>query len=118
MRAAGQAAEDRALDHLQARGLAPLARNFHCRGGELDLVMLDGGTLVFVEVRSRRSERYGSAAASITPRKQARLTLAARYFLARHPQHAARPCRFDVVTVTGTPAAGRLNWIPNAFEVS
>ncbi len=77
----GDAAEARALAWLQARGLRCLARNYRCRLGEIDLIMQDGDTVVFVEVRQRRSARFGGAAASITPAKQARLTLAAEHYL-------------------------------------
>ena len=78
--------------------------------------MQDGDSLVFVEVRYRRSARHGSALESIDARKQRRLILAAEDFLSRHPQHAARPCRFDVVAVHGPGAAPRCDWIAGAFS--
>ena len=72
-------------------------RNWTCPGGELDLVMLDGETLVFVEVRLRKNDAFGSAWASITATKRRRLAHAARFFMARHAPHALRPVRFDAV---------------------
>lgn len=95
--ARGMRAEDRALDYLQRQGLVLVERNARCRRGEIDIVMRDGSTLVFVEVRQRSGARFGSAAASIGPVKQARLWRAAQAFLARHRSTA--PCRFDAVCI-------------------
>ncbi|TWI61857.1 putative endonuclease [Pseudoduganella lurida] len=106
----GRQGEDDALDHLQRHGLALVARNFLCKGGELDLVMRDGAALVFVEVRRRKSSRFGGAAASITPAKQRRMTLAAQVFLLRYPQPP--PCRFDVVAID----AGHITWLKNVLD--
>lgn len=106
----GAAAEQAAADYLVQQGLRLVARNFHCRGGEIDLVMRDGATLVFVEVRARSRADFGGAAASITAIKQARIILAARHYLALHKVDA--PCRFDVVLLQ----AGRLQWLRAAFE--
>lgn len=117
-RAAGEAGEQLALEHLERRGLRLLARNVHARGGEIDLVMLDGNTLVFVEVRSRSARGLVSALESITPAKRRRLLMAAQTFLARYPQHAARPCRFDVVAITRDAERYALEWAVNAFEAS
>lgn len=90
-----------------------MASNVLCKRGELDLVMRDGDTLVFVEVRFRASARFGGAAASVDPRKQARLTAAAAYYLQRHPINL--PCRFDVIAIDGT---GAIQWIRHAFAAS
>ena len=92
--ASGQRAENQAARFLEQRGLTVLARNYRCRGGEIDLVCRDGDTTVFVEVRLRTRQDFGGAAASITAAKQARLILAARHWLARHGE---TPCRFDAV---------------------
>lgn len=108
----GQAAESQAEDWSRQRGWTILARNFRVKGGELDLVCLDGDTLVFVEVRQRRSDRYGGARASITPAKQRKLITAAQLFLQHHREHASRPARFDVITLGGQDD---LNWIKSAF---
>lgn len=107
----GADAEARALRHLRAHGLAPLARNWRGRRGELDLVMLDGEVLVIAEVRSRARTDYGSAVDTIDGRKQAHLVHAAREFLASHPEHADREVRFDVVAID----AGALEWLKAAF---
>jgi putative endonuclease len=113
---AGDAAEDRALAHLQAAGLQLLARNYRTPGrggGEIDLVMRDaGGTLVFVEVRQRGSRSHGGAAASIGQVKQRRIVFAARHYLMRLAQQP--PCRFDVVSVE----AGAVQWLRAAFDAS
>jgi len=106
----GQAAEQAALVFLKAKGLRLVARNWRCKGGEIDLVMQQGSTLVFVEVRSRSGMGFGGAAASITATKQARIILAARHYLAALGKDL--PCRFDAVLVQD----GRLEWLPGAFE--
>lgn len=108
----GEAAESLAEHWCLRRGWRPVARNFRVKGGEIDLICLDGDTLVFIEVRQRRSDRYGGAGASITVAKQRKLVAAAQLFLQRHREHASRPARFDVITL------GRdddLNWIKSAF---
>ena len=101
----GVEAEQAAADYLAARGLRLVARNYRCRGGEIDLIMEDAGSLVFVEVRERARSDFGGAAASITPSKQARIHLAAQHYLSRHGLD--RPCRFDAVLVQG----GRMEWL-------
>ena len=114
----GRSWERAAESLLRRRGLLTLARNYQCRRGEIDLVMLEGTVLVFVEVRYRRSDRYGSGADSVTLTKQRRIVSAARQFLGRHAQHAQRPCRFDVVSIGGGANGAELDWIRSAFEVS
>lgn len=104
--AIGRAGEDHALEVLGAAGLELLARNFRCRLGEIDLVMRERGTLVFVEVRQRRSARFGSAAESVTPGKQRRLRAASAVFVAWHPALGGMPMRFDLVAIDGR-GAGR-----------
>ncbi len=113
---AGRHAEDIALQHLLKQKLALLARNVSVRGGELDLVMLEGETLVFVEVRLRRRSSMVSAAESVDQVKQRRLIHAAQCYLAQNPGHAHRPCRFDVVAVTQHANERHLAWYKNAFE--
>lgn len=107
---AGVEAEDLALAYLQRRGLRLKARNYACRLGEIDLVLADGATVVFVEVRQRSHRGFGGAAESITARKRARLIATARHFLAR--QRSLPPCRFDAVLVDGD---GHVEWIRDAF---
>lgn len=108
----GQAGEQRAFDYLTARGLAPVARNYRIKAGEIDLILRDGATLVFVEVRCRTSGAFGGAAASVTRAKRLRIRRAAQAFLLAHFGAAHWPAvRFDVVAID----AGRLDWIPAAF---
>lgn len=112
----GQAAEDRALAHLQAAGLRLLARNYRTPGrggGEIDLIVrAPDGTVVFVEVRSRGRRDFGSAGASIHLAKQRRIILAARHYLMRLA--APPPCRFDAVLIDGE--GEHLEWIRAAFD--
>lgn len=110
----GAAVEAAACEYLRAAGLQPVAANARYRGGELDLVMRDGNSLVFVEVRYRRSNAFGGGAASIDARKRQRLVRAAQLFLAAHPALANLPCRFDVVEAEGDPP--QLRWIRDAFR--
>lgn len=114
-RSLGCTAEDAACAWLQARGLAVLARNVNYRFGELDLVMRDGATLVFVEVRRRTASRFGDGAASVTRTKRRRIVLAARAWLARRRGAGDMPCRFDVVSVSGGDGALAIEWIRDAF---
>ncbi|HET7662865.1 MAG TPA: YraN family protein [Rhodanobacteraceae bacterium] len=116
MRRIGDTFELRARRHLQKAGLAPVAHNYSTRFGELDLVMRDGDTLVFVEVRYRRNAHFGGAAASVTSRKRERLIRAASGFLAAHPQYADGDCRFDVVTFEGDGDKARCHWQQAAFD--
>jgi putative endonuclease len=107
----GQSAESRAEAFLKARGLKLVARNWRCRFGEIDLVMQDGATLVFIEVRLRSRSDFGGAAASVTPAKQKKLLTAARQYLTT--LKTLPPCRFDVVALSGDAAP---EWIRNAFD--
>ncbi len=112
-RRAGREAEESACRELQRRGLRLLQRNYRVRGGEIDIVARDGGTLVFVEVRRRGHAGWGGAAASVDARKRMRIVRAARHYLARAgDEAAAAPCRFDVVAYD----AGRMRWIRGAFD--
>jgi putative endonuclease len=106
----GKDAERRADAFLQRQGLRTLARNYRCRGGEIDLIARDRDTLVFVEVRLRRHTAFGGPLASVDARKQRRLTIAAEHYLQRHPWSG--PCRFDVI---GIDATDRCEWVRDAF---
>lgn len=113
----GEQAEAWAERHLVAHGLRLLARNWRCRYGELDLVMLEGDTVVFAEVRYRYHARWGGALGSIDSRKQARVVTAAAHFLQEAPQWAEHPCRFDIVAIEGSgPQAPGLTWLKDAFS--
>jgi len=107
----GESAEALAAAFLQQNGLQLVARNYRCRFGEIDLIARDGKTLVFAEVRMRASDEFGGAAASITAAKRAKLTRAARHYLAASPRTPA--CRFDAVLIARD---GAIEWIKNAFE--
>lgn len=116
-RASGQLAEETAVRFLQMRGMTVLHRNWRCRRGEIDVVMRDGSTLVFVEVRSRslRGRRFGGAVEAVDRRKQQKLALLARIYIQReHPSFSA--LRFDVVAMDeaeeGEP---RITYLQNAF---
>jgi len=111
----GKQAEDLAARFLVKRGLSVLARNFRCRGGEIDLVCRDGKAIVFIEVRLRRNPGFGGAGASITPTKQRRIILAAQHYLAAHAR-ADSDCRFDCVLLDGL-SENNLDWVRDAFFV-
>ena len=115
-RARGAQIEAAARDHLLAAGLRALAANAQARHGEIDLVMRDGDTVVFVEVRYRRSAAFGGGFASVDAGKRRRLVLAAQQFLATHRTLRDAPCRFDVVDASGDPAAPKLRWLRDAFR--
>ena len=115
-RARGARVEAAARDHLVAAGLRMLAANAQARHGELDLVMRDGATVVFVEVRYRATRRFGGGAASVDAGKRRRLVRAAQASLLRHPHHADAPCRFDVIDAGGDPEAPRIDWLRDAFR--
>jgi len=113
----GRTAEAAARTLLLQAGLTEIAANAAYRGGEIDLVMRDSvGTVVFVEVRFRRSRAFGGGAASVDAGKRRRIVHAAQRFLQDHPAYADAPCRFDVIDADGDPAAPRLDWIRDAFR--
>jgi putative endonuclease len=104
----GAAAESLAARFLAEQGLAIVAWNYRCRGGEIDIIACDGRTVVFVEVRMRRSHAFGGAAESISATKRRRLRLAAEHYLARLPSEPA--CRFDAVLLDAL-AVERMEWL-------
>jgi putative endonuclease len=108
----GEQTEALAADFLRGQGLRIVSKNYRSRYGEIDLIAREGATVVFVEVRSRTSETYGGAAASITAAKRDKLIKTARHYLAGITP--LPPCRFDAVLVTGEPP--RIEWIRNAIE--
>lgn len=114
-KATGDDAEQLACDYLTTRGLQLLGRNFHCRGGEIDLIMRHGDSLVFVEVRYRRHTTYGRAAETVSPGKQQRIIRCAQYYISRHRQWNAA-ARFDVVGIEGQPGRLHIDWIRDAFR--
>ena len=113
--ARGAWAEDLACRHLIDKGLRLLQRNYRCRHGEIDLVMREGRTIIFVEVRLRSRTDYGSGAESVDTRKQARIFSSAEHYLQRHATLVAK-CRFDVVSILKIGGTYELDWIKNAFD--
>ena len=111
---AGLKAEQLAETYLKAQGLTLVVRNFHCRFGEIDLIMQDGAVLVFAEVRLRSNAKFGSAAASITHTKQQKLAHTAEYYLQQHPHKHA--CRFDAVLMNKVDGSD-IVWLKNIFDV-
>lgn len=116
----GSELEAVALQYLTTQGLQMLQRNFQCRLGEIDLIMRERDTLVFVEVRYRRSARYGGAAETVDWRKQRKLIRTAQVYLSMHCRHHSPPCRFDILGIApGAGSAGyHFDWLPNAFGLS
>lgn len=113
--ALGRAGEDLARAFLERKGFRLADRNFKRLHGELDLVMEDGGTLVFVEVKTRRSLRLGTPAEAVTPAKQRHLRWCAEVYCAER-RIEGRPVRFDVVEILARPGATpRIRHIPDAF---
>lgn len=104
----GAAAEALAAEFLEARGLTIMARNYRCRGGEIDLIARDGDTLIFVEVRLRSDPGFGGAAESITAAKKRRLRFAAAHYLSQLSREP--PCRFDAILLAALDP-GRIEWL-------
>jgi len=104
--------EKQALAFLKQQGLSLVCQNFYCRFGEIDLIMSDHSTLVFIEVRYRKNQDYGGAAASITRQKQQKIIKTAKHYLSQLEDEPY--CRFDVVTISEhTPQP---QWIQDAFQ--
>lgn len=120
----GKQAEQLALQYLQAHGLTLVTQNYHCRFGEIDLILRDNGTLVFAEVRYRKQNNYGSGADSVDARKQQKLLASAAHYLQTHPAASRYPCRFDVISLSAASGTGDtldtnntdIDWIPDAFQ--
>ena len=117
MKTLGDQYENAAAELLQRAGLQLVQRNYRCKAGEIDIVARDGDTLVFAEVRARRSSRFGGAAASIDARKQRRVRAAALHFLQSRRESNSQACRFDVITFEPrqSGAAATPLWIRSAF---
>ncbi len=109
---AGLTAEKLAASYLIDHGLKLLAQNYHCRFGEIDLIMQENNTLVFIEVRLRSTALFGNAASSITKQKQEKLIRTAEHYL---QQHGDAACRFDAILLN-KPDVEHLVWLRNAFD--
>ncbi|MEE9452500.1 MAG: YraN family protein [Gammaproteobacteria bacterium] len=112
----GNAAEQYACEYLQQQGLHFKQRNYACRLGEIDLIMMDKEFLVFVEVRYRKGCDYGGAEASVSKHKQAKIIKTARYYLMLTNQYDTIPCRFDVIAMRNNIDKPEITWIQNAFS--
>jgi len=112
----GDDAEHDACCYLQDRGLQLLCKNFRCRGGEIDLIMRHGDSLVFVEVRYRRHLGFGRAAETVSTVKQGRIIRCAQFYIHRFGYWNA-PARFDVVCIEGADKHRQIDWITDAFQV-
>lgn len=113
----GSRAEQLARRYLEQHGLHFVEANFRCRQGEIDLIMHDKQTLVFVEVRYRSQSRYGSAAESVDRRKQDKLISAALRYMQDNPALAQQASRFDVIAISGEQGKPEIDWHPNAIQV-
>ena len=108
----GQAAEKIAAEYLTAKGLKLIASNYRSRFGEIDLIMQDGASLVFIEVRLRKNKTFGGGEESITASKQHKIAITAEYYL---QQHGSQACRFDALLMDKADTKS-IMWIKNAFE--
>lgn len=111
----GREAEERACRHLQQQGLTLVQCNYRSSFGEIDLVMQERDSLVFVEVRFRSRRDFGSAAETVDARKQARLRATAEHYLQNTPRASKKACRFDIVAITGDGDDADFRWLRNVF---
>jgi putative endonuclease len=113
----GAETEQIALNYLINQKLKLLTRNFRCKVGELDLIMLSAKhELIFVEVCYRKSKEHGGALESITVGKQRKLIKTAQYFLLKHSKYANHPCRFDVIAIHGALNKPEIEWLQDAIH--
>jgi putative endonuclease len=114
----GKLAEDHANSWLRKNKLIILTRNFHSRWGEIDFIALDKTTICFIEVRYRKSSSYGTAAESVTSRKQQRIIKTAQVYLHQNMEHINKSARFDVISMSGDLDNPKIDWQKNAFMMS
>ncbi len=112
----GERAEHLAQEYLEQKGLNLVSNNYRCRRGEIDLIMRDGNFLVFIEVRYRKNDVFGSGAESVTLQKQRRLLTAAKHYLQSEKLDEDISCRFDVISISGQYNP-QIDWIVNAFQI-
>jgi len=113
----GAKAEETARIYLEQQGLRLVERNYRCRQGEIDLIMQDGETLAFVEVRYRKNTGFGSPAESVTPSKQRRIITTATHYLQSKNDRKMPPCRFDMLAIVGKEQQN-ISWIKDAFQAN
>lgn len=114
----GQKIEEAAARHLKKNGLKLITNNFHCKAGEIDLIMQDSKALVFVEVRYRQHHQYGRGSETVTRSKQQKVIKAALYFLQQEKKYNRMPCRFDVIDVSPDGDRHYFDWIKDAFQTT
>lgn len=115
----GKTWEERAASYLVDQGLDILTTGYRCRLGELDIVGVDDGGLVVVEVRARSRGNRGTAIETIGHLKRRRIVNATRHFLMKHPAWHARPIRFDVIAIDGIESDNpAIQWVRNAFDAA
>jgi len=112
----GHSAEQYASRFLTKQGLKLVKANYRSRYGEIDLIMQDNNSLVFVEVRARKNQRYGSGAETIDYRKQQKIIKTAECFLQKNKRYAKSPCRIDVISIHNDILNPKIDWIKNAIE--
>ncbi|MEW6353963.1 MAG: YraN family protein [Pseudomonadota bacterium] len=112
----GQQAEEIACQYLQEQGLQLLGRNYRCPCGEIDLIMAHHDGIVFVEVRYRKNQHFGSGAESVDHFKQSKIIASAAHYLQKNKGAARRPARFDVVAVAPDAGQHKIEWIRDAFQ--
>lgn len=113
----GKAGEDLAARYLKKKGYKVLEQNYTCPLGEIDIIARDNKTIVFVEVKTRRSISYGSARLAITPHKQRKISMTALYYL-KFNRQMDQDARFDVITVQSTRGKQEIDLIQNAFDLA
>lgn len=112
----GRQGEDYACGYIERLGMSVLMRNYHCRGGEVDIIAREGGTVVFIEVKTRGGSGFGSGAEAVTPAKIKKIICAAQnYIMKESPQEES--FRFDVAELRVADGLYSMNYIKNAFEV-
>jgi putative endonuclease len=111
----GRYYEALALRYLKAQGLRLVQKNYRCTSGEIDLIMLDKHTLIFVEVRFREDEDFGTAIETIDRRKQQKVVRAAQHYLLLNGIYNSHQCRFDVIGITKKNNDIEFSWLANAF---
>ena len=124
-RSIGTSAESLAQQYLEHQGLSFIAKNYHCRRGEVDLIMEDKTTLIFIEVRYRKQVYYGQAFETISRKKQQKIIQTAKHYLHQHQLTESVSSRFDVIGITSSSSRGlkyqsdkngySFDWITNAF---
>ncbi len=111
----GQLAEKYAAQYLQKQGLKLLEKNYATKAGEIDLIMRQNHSLVFVEVKYRKNSDWAQAAEAVTRQKQIRIIKAAKQYMQQHKLYDQMCCRFDVIAIDGSEGQHKISWIKHAF---